>query len=829
MIHPFSTVSGRHAARICRRVSALGVFLAMMIGIGFAFDARQALSDVPVVIPVEPEDPGASAVDLSAATGSLRFPAGNLLTARRPDLALSLEQDMTGVPVPTTNFAGDGALVALVRLPKVARYLQNPRPFGIMGTGDQYLQFRSPWMDGSPGTFRVRLAGRDAYSPAWDEDAALVVAKRSGSTLSVSWISLRDGTVHAGAGVGAGGSASFASNPQFSIGTIASGDPTLGGGFGGWPGEIALAGIVRGTLGDAEYARIALGENPVRVAADNGAVWNWLRIFDGTAAGLAAPSAPAGAEAGIADTTPPAVVWTPAAETAPASIQPGSDFLPRTDGSFIAVEHVVHPSASAPATVSDGVVIGLAQGAASAPVRFKGRVGGHAGNVEVRVVNRDDGAVVVDWTSLGAIAGGAFDGTVTVPRTASGWYVAQFRATSAPDAVFTHMDRWAVGYKIGWLGQSQISIALDSFPLAGQALDEQARDTATFLSNDDAGGAPGTAYTHMFPIDGRQLTIDRGESGSFIAFANQMRKFTGGTPVMIVDFAVSGTGVTQLINDDAAGRSWSVLQHKLDTHGADISVMVKQWGTSDMTNGAYGDLMDALVSGSGPQAGDHNLDAVLQPGYAFAVSPLTRHTGGDAYVGNAISLRQQEVAWANLRSVAVGPPVSDFQIDSGGGPHQIGSDTDPSSVRMAARMAVAAARALGLDTSQNPYFGGAAWGADPSEIVVSVVLPNGGTLTSPAPDAVRNFMVNGLTTGFTARVVGDTVVLTKDSGTWPPGSTVAYLSNGEDRAGGDAAAEAAIVAGMLYETWAPDAAGTGLPVMGARVGGVWVPDFAAVP
>lgn len=141
-------------------------------------------------------------------------------------------------------------------------------------------------------------------------------------------------------------------------------------------------------------------------------------------------------------------------------------------------------------------------------------------------------------------------------------------------------------------------------------------------------------------------------------------------------------------------------------------------------------------------------------------------------------------------------------------------------------MAVAAARALGLDTSQNPYFTGATFGVDQSQIVISVALPNGGTLTSPAPGAIRNFTVGGVSTGFTGAIVGNAVVLTKDSGTWNAGVQVRHVNGGENRADGDVAAEAAIIDGMLYETWAPDAVGVGLPVSGRMDGGIWVPTFA---
>ena len=800
----------------------------MLIGFGVGFGTTVTHAGAPggpggPTDPVVPDLPGGT-VDLAAATRSLRFPVGNNWTDRRDDLALTIQQTTVGMPLPARG--SDSAMVALVRLPVAQRFTTN-KSLGIMGTAGINFAYRDP-RDGT-GTLRnkffLRTGNINVSTPEWDEDAALVVLNRVSGTATAKWYSVIDGSVHDGETTTQLARDNWTNQPTFNVGGIANQDPTFGV-TSLWPGEVAMVGfLIGGPMDDAAFARIALGENPITVAADMGAQWQWLRMLDGTAGSLTTPTAPTGSEAGIVDELPDSTIWTPEGAASPATLQPGSDFLRRDGGThYIAVDHVVHPSASDPATVSDGIVIGVVPGADSASVRFKGRVGGYTGNVEVLVAERDTGAVVVPWTSLGAIAAGAFDGTVTVPKATSGWYVAQFRATSAPDEVFTHMDRWAVGYKIGWLGQSQLSITIGAQPFAGQALSEDARMTASFLTNDGASGHDADG-THL-----QWLAVDnRGESAGRMAFAEQMRVFTGGTPIMIVDFAVSGTGIFQLIDDSVAGRDWSVLQHKLDRLGNDISVMVKQWGTSDMSNGDYGGLLDALVSGTGTQAADHNLNAALQPGWAFAVSPLTRHTGGSSYVGNAAQTRSAEVAWANANGVTVGPPVSDFAIEAVGGPHQGSGPGDTASMRLGARMAVAAARALGLDGSQNPHFTGAAWGADQSEIVVSVALPNGGTLASPTPDAVRNFVVDGLTSGFSARIVGNTVVLTKDAGTWAPGTVLNYVSGGENRDSGETAAEAAIVAGTLYETWpaARDDTG-GLPVMGSLDGGVWVPAFDVV-
>jgi hypothetical protein len=143
------------------------------------------------------------------------------------------------------------------------------------------------------------------------------------------------------------------------------------------------------------------------------------------------------------------------------------------------------------------------------------------------------------------------------------------------------------------------------------------------------------------------------------------------------------------------------------------------------------------------------------------------------------------------------------------------------------------ARAVGLDSSQNPYFDKASLSSDGTTITVTGVLPNGGSLYSPAPMNLRNFIVADANAvnpleGFSAQLVGNTVVLTKNSGTWTPGTRVRYLANGENNLSDDHDLERALIDGMVYETWSPDILGKGLPVTGMHADGAWVPEFDVV-
>lgn len=803
----------------------------------------------------------AESIDLSAASGSIKFPVNNNYSAARDDQALSIETataDGTAneMWMPHVNAAGESALVALVRLPKSQRATLN-KAFGIMGTEGvriTYYDVTSNAGDGYKNRFLGGVGGRNAVSAPWTEDAALVVSIRrivdGASLIETFWVSLIDGAIHRNDGSHPDDGTLQTATPRpsyawsesqtsLSIGGSVNGEPIVGS-SGLWPGEIGFAGFMQGNISDVEWSRMALGADPIEVAASNGAVWKFLRNLDGTSASLAAPTAPTGSESGIDDNTSASMIWTPSGEASPAALFPGSDLTATDDGKHIWLDTVAHPSATSPADIGDGIVVGVVPGQSSAQVRFSGGAAGLTGNVEVQVVNETTSDVVKDWTSLGAVTSGIFDGTITVPKSGGEWFAARLRATSDPATVFLDRTLWAVGYKVGTIGQSQMDISQANALPGGRAMSDAAKRTASYFTMDAiTGSVEEASYPQFFMQDARK------ERGGPTGLVEQIRALGDDTPIMVVDMAVSGTSMRSLIDDsddDGSGgnREWSALQAKLDALGNDYSVIVHQWGTSDANQSGdpgFDKVLDAMVYGdSSTYTVDHYLDDVLQTGWAFAYSPLTRHQGGGSYVGSADSARVEATAWAYENGLVVGPPVSDFRIESVGGPHQ-GSDGEGSET-MGARMGIAVARALGLDTTENPYFTGTAhFNAGRTTITIPVTLPNGGSLYSPAPTALRSFLVDdgGVTgwqsaadAGFSAVISGNTVVLTKTSGAWSAGTTVAYAASLEQRADNDEAAEIAIMAGALYETWAPDIQGKGLPVLGSMTNGSWTPNFTTM-
>ncbi len=721
--------------------------------------------------------------DAPAPAASVKFPEDNNVTSNSA-YATALIQPVTNLsPV----YGSDAAFFAIARLPVDKR--GKNELFGLMGndggSGGNRIRIglygSESGVTSNQNKLHARVEGTNLYTPEVTEDAFLVVIHRSGDNKGIDWYSLKDGTKHAG-GTATGATIAHLSSigPNWRVGGIGSGSPTLGSGS-SWPGEIDCVGYVTGAVSDSTWSSIALGAEIVPSLGV--ANLKWYRELDTPATSY---TAPAGA---TADLTPPMTLWG-------ATLRPGSDFLRQEAARYLLVDEL-----------SDGWVYGLTRGQTSKAIPVGGTSGGLSGTVQVRVLNAATRAVVVDWTNVGTISANQWSGTLTVPK--GGWYVVEARCGGLAAA---QQDEFGVGWKIVQLGQSQTSIYLNSNVGLG-SVNPLYHYSMSYLTNDS--GRMSLRRLSMIP-----------RSDGLSYFLNQMRVFDPSTPVMVIDEAVNGTGAVDLVTDAQSGRSWTPFQEKLDTYGNDVSVVVRNWGTNDMTSNMF-EVLDALVSRTGPRAGDHSLDEALQPGYTFAVSPLTRHVGGGSYEGNANQARSDETAWAWQHSHTVGPAVSDFVISVEGGPHQDGNQLMANCV-FGVRQAVAVARALDLDASTNPSFSGTATRSG-NEISLGVTLPNGGNLSSPTPGNLLSFVVNESGTwtsvGFNARIVGSSVVLTRSTGNWAAGTQVRYLQNLATRADGDSASELAIVNSALYETWAPDVMGLGLPLMGSTITGLWTPGF----
>ncbi|WP_424973102.1 hypothetical protein [Dinoroseobacter sp. S76] len=470
------------------------------------------------------------------------------------------------------------------------------------------------------------------------------------------------------------------------------------------------------------------------------------------------------------------------------------------------------PGVAAPGPFSDGLVVGLIGDTQSAEVELAATAasGANGQTLEVRVVSQEGDTEQVGWTPLGTVFGGAVSGTVSVPKS-TGWNKVQMRYASDPDTVWEDTTKWGVGYKVLLLGQSQVVIMLR------QALslhDMQHPGTASYYDNQDAA-----------PIFGLIDTNTAG--GGLQAMVDQFRAFDPDTPLMLVREAIPGQGTLDLVDDSRPGRTWADMQERVDAYGGDYTAVVQMWpseDSGDFSNDAeapYRILIgDTDWIAQSPYAAqvDHTLADVLEPGYVFAQHPATRHkySLGD--------MRASEIAVANAYGLPVGPPIVDFQLEwlgnrlDNGHPEPEG----PGNIRFGARLGVTLARALGLDTSQNPYITGTAeLSADGTFLIVPLTPINGGSMYAIEPSDLAGWRVDNDPNGFVAELHGNSVWLVKDSGTWSPGATVSKVSNLTINTADTAAEEIRITQGEVYETWAPDILGLGIPVHGVQVGGQW--------
>lgn len=796
------------------------------------------VGQLAVAVPAEtPYYPDIPAVSMTAPGGSSMLPEHNYASSA-PWAATqkgAYYQSISGMYFQPGTVKQ--AWIAVIRLPRDKRQGGSSTflpLFGHQGTGGKkfWLRYNANAYNSAAARNRFQayfsgnggVALQNVLSAPWTEDEALVVLWCDGAgNWQIDWYSTKDGTVHAGTAANGGtpvtaATAAFTADSGPTINIGGNGDLTAYTANSGslmWPGEIEMVGILAGNttpLDQATWSSLALGGD-IKTLLPVTPV-KWLRRFDGVG--------PAKDPHWTYDTLSDAALIGSGATGIPAStVRPGSMIRRQAAARYLRLDGISH-----------GLVYDLAPGASQRDVLFVGEGAGFSGDVEVQVYETATGVIVRDWTSLGAVSGGRFSGTVSLPKGNAQWWRARVRAAADHSLIGLRADDFSVGYVVMLLGQSQVSIALNNGPFAGTLLSP---GLTSFMSND---GSEVAGFDLLYLQMGR-VGLTGGSTQSRIAFVNQLRAFDATTPLLIIDEAVNGTGMAMLVEGTGATsqantRSWSPqLTDKLTRHGIGLSAVVHQWGTTDANVADLGALIEAMLFGTGARGTTRSIRA-LDPEVAIALSPLTRHSYPTlSAMGNTSTARSRALSWANPRSdVAVGPPTSDFYILSDAneknGPHPDPSQTMGGPMLMA-RMAVAAARALGLDTSRNSYWGNARYLGN--KLRIAPVLLNGGELTSPAPSALRNWQVDDggsgtwSSTGFTAAIINGEVEITKASGTWSAGSRVRLLDQGEPRPDQDGATEGLINAGWCYETWPADVLGRGMPVLGSLSGGKWIATY----
>jgi len=505
-----------------------------------------------------------------------------------------------------------------------------------------------------------------------------------------------------------------------------------------------------------------------------------------------------------------------------------------TPSQNILLTSAVAPGTVSPGSLTDGVVIGVVSGSSSRSVELHG-TGTSGTTPQVRIRRQSDVSLVQNWTTLSSISwdGSNWTGVVSLPK-GDDWWLTDLRyledTSNSLGYQTTNSTKWAVGYKIMVIGQSQL------WRWYGHVWSS---DPTTFST-----GMNGIVSFFSYGSAG-SISVLSNSSGVTDGIAQTANIVGDGdpTPTMFFSEWYSGTGIDQFLDDNDTSRSWSDLQDRVDDYGTDFTATVSLYGSDTIrmdnhypkppytfereiyacADWTTGDVQHSTSNG----IVEHYFDDACQTGtvHTFACIPRYAVNGNDSS-GNELLIDE-----LNTRGLAYGCPTGDMTMEvepDGGIANQHSEEQGPGARAMGKSMGVALRRGMGLSAPVNPYFAGTGIrSANGTYIEIDVVRPNGGNLYSRAPNALSSFSVSENSgssysgSGFTASISGNKVRLTKNSGTWATSSSlrvrkVGNLDNHDDTQTTDQT----IVNGELYEVIG-GVYRDGIPVHGVLSGGDW--------
>jgi uncharacterized phiE125 gp8 family phage protein len=431
-----------------------------------------------------------------------------------------------------------------------------------------------------------------------------------------------------------------------------------------------------------------------------------------------------------------------------------------------------------------------------------------------------------DWQTAGGLLGGG-NWSFSLPSTGlpvGNDYRIRIRDATLTATEATTANRWHVGTVTLVHGQSQMQIA----ETAGRGIRSPIAGMAASVVRIEGGGrnAGPTSYSQptLAVID---LTTASSTGGGYMAMASAYWQATGEAN-MYLDMTVEGTGLAQWNNNDAYGNNFyrgdnASLPTVGSINGSGIMTMfalfsdryrdvdIFNWGTSDTSTWAAWTGKMATYRGHLATYFSNSTSAPM------VIMPYPRSNGGGTLAQN-LSLRETQRTYAKgTAATFYGSDILDIIMESDGSNHPRADITDVSgATREIAgegmqRMGLTMGRALAAwATSGSIALGApvatAAVFTNPTRNIIEIecnqtLRTESGAALAQLADVSTDSGTSWSRTGFTATLSGNKLRLTKDTGSWPTGTTrVRYMEAlpFQSPTENTEAAAASLVNGLVY-------------------------------
>jgi uncharacterized phiE125 gp8 family phage protein len=411
-----------------------------------------------------------------------------------------------------------------------------------------------------------------------------------------------------------------------------------------------------------------------------------------------------------------------------------------------------------------------------------------------------------DWQTAGGTLG---SGVWSFSLPGTGLPVGANYRIRVRDATLTATEgvttaRWHVGTVCLLHGQSQMQRAEE----IGRGIRAPISGMACSVARVEGGGrSANSSGSYIQPvINTIDLTSAGATGGGYMAMASAWWQATG-EPIMFLDMTIEGSGLSQWNNNDTYNTPNNNFNYRGDgtspplvgsANGSGVMTMFAlfsgryrdvdlfNWGTSDSS--APNDWTGKMATYRGHLA-TYFSNSTSAP---MVIFPYPRSNGGGAWPF-PLNLRNIQRDYAKTTANTIcGPDMLDIIMDNDGSNHQRGSITDGTGTTR--EIAGEGAQRLGLTMGR----GLAVW-ATSGAVALGAPVATAAVFTSPTRNILEIECGQTLRTensaalaqmadvstdsgtswgrsGFTATLSGTKLRLTKDSGSWPTGTTrVRYL------------------------------------------------------